>query len=106
MNSSTKNYDGLDLRSLRGRQKLLEKKLGHLQSQLEYRIFNHEMVSENLQMIIRGLADVSHRHRIGILALRADRLRFGTELADMEEVFRMMQKKVREMREDCKDEYI
>ena len=102
MNSSTKNYDGLDFRSLRGRPKFLEKKFGHLQSQLEYRIFNHGTVSENLQMTIRGL---SHRHRIGILALRADRLRFGTELADMEEVFRMMQK-VREMREDCKDEYI
>ena len=63
------------------------------------------MASENLQMTIRGLADASHRHRIGILALRADKLRFETELADMEEeVFRMMQK-VREMREDCKDEY-
>ena len=105
MDSSPKNYDGLDLRSLRGHQKLLEKKLGHLQSQLEYRIFNHRMASEKLQMTIRGLAEASHPHLIEILALRTDKLRFETELADMEEeVFRMMQK-VREMCDDCKDEY-
>ena len=85
MDSSPKNYDGLDLRSLWGHQKLLEKKLGHLQSQLEYRIFNHRMASENLQMTIRGLADASRRHRIGILALRTDKLRFETDLAGMEE---------------------
>jgi hypothetical protein len=102
MDSSPQPFPQFVIQKLQTRQCFLEKKLEHLQRQLDHRINAYQITSGILQGTINMLANSSHHRHINTPVLRGNKLIYEMLLADMEEeVFQMMQT-VRDMRKECK----